>query len=159
MTHQHPEWKRLYAEAGELIAGGKTEFSYDELTAISGIDVRTPKGRGQFIRFQRECLTKLSLWLENERGKGYRVIKACEHVNSAAQRVNRARRMTGRALAIATNTRFDQLNDAEKSAALSAQAAIGTLYLASKEAVQATRRIAGAVEHPKLAAVVSAVIV
>lgn len=159
MAHVHPEWKRLFSEAGELIASGKNTFTYDELKALAGVDVQTTRGRAQFIRFRKECLNKLCVWLENMRGEGYRVIRPNEHVESAALRVNRARRITRTALAIATNTKFEQLTDAEKSSALAAQSAIGTLYLASKTAVKETRRISGAMEHPKLAAVVSVAMV
>lgn len=159
MTHAHPEWKRLFSEAGQLIASGKTSFTYDELKQLGGVDVQTQRGRAQFLRFRKECLTKLCIWLENMRGEGYRVLRPNEHVGSASIRVNRARRMTRTALAIATNTKMEQLTNAEKSSALAAQAAIGTLLLASKVAVKETRRISGAMEHPKLAAVVSVAMV
>jgi hypothetical protein len=154
MTHEHPEWRRLYTAGAELIAGGKDFFNYEELQSLSGVDIRTPRGRQQFLRFRMECLTKLSIWLENVRGEGYRVIPANAHVDSASIRVNRAKRMTGRALRIATNTRFEELTNQEKKLALDVQSAIGTLYLAAKETVKETRRIAGSIEHPKLAQVI-----
>ena len=154
MTSPHPEWKRLYEKIGTLIAAGKIEFSYAELQAISGVDIRSTRGRGQFFRFRNEALMKLSIWFENQPTIGYRIIPASEHVNSASLRVGRARKMTGRALKIAVHTKFELLDDAEKSASLAAQAAIGTLYLAMKETVLKTRKIAGAIEHPKLAAVI-----
>ena len=147
---EHPEWKVLYTAAGKLIADGKTEFTYAELEGISGVSIQSQHGRRQFLRFRKECLQTLSVWFENDRGKGYRVVEARDHVTSATQRVVRARRMTKSALDIASNTRFGMLTDSEKTAALATQAAIGTLYLASKEVVTKTRKISGEMQHPRL---------
>jgi hypothetical protein len=155
----HPEWKRLIEAVLPLVESGKREFPYSELSSLGGVDVTTQRGRQQFLRFRKEASERFQIWFENVRCLGYRMVAAREHVESSSKRVVRSRRMVGQALRIVTNTKFDELSDAEKSAALSAQAAIGTLYLASKAAVKETRRMSGASEHPKLAAVVGAAMV
>ena len=155
----HPEWKRLIEAVLPLVESGKREFPYFELSSLGGVDITTQRGRQHFLRFRKEANDKYHIWFENVRGLGYRMVAAREHVEASSKRVVRSRRLVGQALRIVTNTKFDELSNAEKSAALSAQAAIGTLYLASKAAVKETRRMSGASEHPKLAAVVGAAMV
>ena len=135
-----------------MIEAGKMAYSYDELREISGLDIQSAKGRAQFLRFRLEASAKFCVWFECDPNKGYRLIPAREHTNSAHSRVRRAGRMTKKALTIATNTRFDVLTDDEKTKALAAQAAIGVLYLATKEAGLKTRKIAASIEYPMLAA-------
>jgi len=149
-TSPHPEWKRIMESMAAHIETGREFYDYDDIKSITRVDARSQEGRRQFLRFRKEALEKFSVWFENERDKGYRMVKANEHVASASVRVKRAHRLQRRALSIVTNTRWEQLTDDEKTMALSAQAVIGSLIQASKEAVKQTKRIAGAIEHPKL---------
>jgi hypothetical protein len=150
MTSPHPEWKKIMDAIAPHIQGEREFYGYSDIQALTGVDVRKQEGRRQFLRFRKEALEKYSVWFENERDKGYRMVKANEHVACAGSRVKRARRLQQRALSIVSNTRWDQLTDDEKTKALSAQAVIGSLLQATKEAAKKITRVAGAIEHPKL---------
>ena len=152
MIKEHPEWRVIMTAMAPLIESGKTIYSYSELKEIAGIDIQSSKGRQQFLRFRSEASAKFLVWFECQPGKGYRLIPAREHTSSAHLRVKRASKMTQWALNIVTNTRFDVLSDDEKTKVLASQAAIGVLYLATKETGVKTRKIAASIEYPKLAA-------
>jgi hypothetical protein len=156
LVSQHPEWKRLIDTVMPLVASGKREFSYAELAGLGGVDIATKRGRQQFIRFREEASEKHQIWFENVRGVGYRMVAAREHVDCSARRVGRARRITGQALKIATNVRFDQLTESERKAALMAQSGIAALYVAAKQTHRESRRLAGSSEVPSLSAAIAA---
>lgn len=151
MISPHPERKKILEAIAPHIEAGREFYSYEELEAITGIDCQSLRGRRQFLAFRKDALERFSVWFENERDKGYRMVKPNEHVDSASLRVKRAHRLQKRALAIVTNTRWESLTDHEKTKALSAQAIIGSLVQAGTEAVKRTRRISGEIELPKLA--------
>lgn len=110
-VHPHPEWRRLLeALTPELEIGQRRLFGYEELNTLAGIDVRSSKGRRQFLRFAREALLKYSTHFENVRNQGYRTVEPNEHGGCAVGRVKRARRQMRNAGRIAKNVQWEKLN-------------------------------------------------
>lgn len=104
-----PEWKALYDGMLPLLEGGKDLFSYEELGALAGIDVREGRGRQQFYQCRKELLRTKQLWLEVVSKSGYAVIAAKDHPAAAYRRVTAARRRVNMAKAINTNVRIEEM--------------------------------------------------
>lgn len=128
-VHKHPEWKRLFEEIAPLVAAGKTMFSYAELDEMAGVPIASSRGRRQFMRFQKEALGQWSVWFENVRGEGYRVVKA---------------------LAIVTNTKLDELTESARKHTLESQAILGAILHVTKENNRALQKLAAAIKTPAL---------
>ena len=111
---RYPEWKALYDAIWPLIEGGQKEFRYEDLDRLSGLDIRSDRGRGQFYRFRKELLQVHQLWLENVSGSGYVVIQSKDQPQAAFKRVKSARRKVQVATSIATNVRMENLTSEER---------------------------------------------
>jgi len=109
-----PEWKALYDAILPLIQSGQTAFTYEELNALSGLDVRSDRGRGQFYRFRRELLKIHQIWMENIPGSGYVIVDAKDQPYSAFKRVGSARRKVNMARAINNNVRIESLTPEQR---------------------------------------------
>lgn len=78
---KHPEWKRLYDQAGGMIAGGKKEFAYAEL-----------RGEGYRVIEAREHANSAAVVRDRLRGEGLRYNEVLDLVEEApAERVVKAR--------------------------------------------------------------------
>jgi hypothetical protein len=95
----YPEWRELF-ERIEPLLETKTQFSYDDLKDLCGLDVRTDRGRSQFYRFRKHALASWQVWFEVVPGFGYVKIPAGDHAKSAVKRVRWARRKVTTANAI-----------------------------------------------------------
>lgn len=102
-VHPHPAWKRLRAAIEPLVAIDRL-FTYAELSALAGVDVRTPAGRKQFLQFRKRALHDWGMWFACDRKLGYRVSRADEHPGESMTRSRWARRQMQTALAIAAKT-------------------------------------------------------
>jgi hypothetical protein len=122
----HPEWKQLWHEMNTVLATGQL-WGYSELQTIAGIDVRSSRGRAQFLRFAREVEDKLDLHFECERTIGYRVVKANEHGTCSLGRVRRGYRQVKRGEHIASHTRTDELTATEAARLMNVLAHTGRL--------------------------------
>jgi hypothetical protein len=142
-----PEWKALYDAILPLIQGGQTAFGYEELDALSGLDIRSDRGRGQFYRFRRELLKVHQLWMENIPGSGYIIIDAKDQPHAAFKRVRSARRKVNMARAINSNVRIEDLTPEQRLLQAATSAVLHELsktfhsvghkfHLASKEALK-----------------------
>jgi hypothetical protein len=114
LVTRYPEWKALYDQITQLIDAGQTQFTYDELDKLAGLDTRTGRGRAQFYRMRRELLKTRQIWLENLSRLGYGIIPAKDHPQSAFRRVTAARRRVNTARAINTNTRIEDLTSEQR---------------------------------------------
>lgn len=81
-VYRHPEWKRIYDGIATSIEIGRL-LTYAELSAIGGVDVRSLRGRQQFLRCRDEVLKNHGWWFANVRGKGYRVVHPNEQPGCA----------------------------------------------------------------------------
>ena len=144
-VRRYPEWKGLYDAVIPLIDSGQRAFSYDELSALAGMDIRSPQGRGQFYKFRRELLKNHQLWLENISKVGYGVIAPKDHPNAAYRRVSAARRRISTAKPINTNIRIEDLTP-EQRILQAATAAV--LHELSKTFHAAGHRFATASKDP-----------
>lgn len=106
--YRHPEWRRLYdALAPRLVED--LMLPYEELSALAGINIRSARGRAQFLRFRDEVLTVQNLYFDNVYNKGYRVVFPKEHITCSFKQLERGRRRIRRAGEILEHTRFDRL--------------------------------------------------
>jgi hypothetical protein len=137
-VNPHPEWKRLAKELEPLVATTRF-FTYEVLAALSGIDVRTSRGRGQFQRFRKFALAEWGLWFECEIKRGYRVAEDDEIPSSAMRRMQRGRRQFGKSLAIAVRTKEDGVPDAVIAARRQLSASLGALMQATDQEAKKIR--------------------
>lgn len=105
----YPEWRQLKANIQPLLDAKKTEFSYEELKAIAGIDIQTNAGRAQFYRFRKHAQREWNVWFEVVPGKGYVCLAASEHSKAAVSRVRAAGRKMDIARSIQRHVRLDEL--------------------------------------------------
>lgn len=113
-TYRHPEWKRLLDGIGPLIDGGETNFSYDVLADLAGIDIRTPRGRQQFYKFRAEIQKTHRLWFENQPNFGYTVIEPQAHAKAAQRRVKQGKRKVGLAKDIVDYVQDEKLTEQQR---------------------------------------------
>lgn len=113
--HPHPEWRRLLESTEELAVPGRF-FSFEELSELAGIDIRTSRGRSQLVKFRKHLLVERELWLENDLNKGYRIVEAKEHHRCAIGQLRRARRRIRMSAAIVSHTRLADLTDEQRKA-------------------------------------------
>lgn len=125
-TYRHPEWKRLYDALAPRLDSGQF-YDYEALAELAGLDIRSSRGRGQFLRFAREVLDTMQLHFENVRNEGYRVVKAQEHGACAHKQVVMGRRRVKQAARIATNTRIAELTADQCKALADTQCHIASL--------------------------------
>jgi len=107
------EWKKLYDHFESIEE--ETVISYRQLNELlenSG-DIRTDK-RSVFEKFKKEMLLQRYKALENIRNKGYRVVRANEHVRLTNREIKRAERRARQAVNIILHTDLSRLNDREK---------------------------------------------
>lgn len=90
-VHRHPEWKRLYDALCPTLSSDQL-WSYEDLSSAAGIDIRSLRGRQQFLRCRDEVLKNHGWWFENVRGKGYRVVKPDEQPQSSMRLVQAGKR-------------------------------------------------------------------
>jgi len=108
----YPEWRQLL-DAVRSLRESKTQYSYDDLKELAGIDIRTERGRQQFYRFRKVALKEWNIWFENQQGFGYILIPPGEHSKAAVKRVRSARRKVVMARAINGLVKIDQLTPAQ----------------------------------------------
>ena len=151
-TYKHPEWKQLFEIIGQRILSTphKRIYLYEELQKIAGIDIRTPRGRQQFERFNRECRSVLGVHWENVRNEGYRIVEASEHANCSMSRVKKAGKQMKKGKHIIDSTDLAQLSDRQKSMNLMMRSCFNVFVEQMKEHSKALKKIACAIESPKL---------
>lgn len=143
--HPHPEWKRLYKGIVPLLEHGR-EFDYRELSALAGIDVRSNRGRAQFLRCAKEVLRNHSFHFENMVNQGYRLVRPEEHAMCGVRQLEFGRRRTVKALAITTYTQTDLLDDRQRAAHANVEARIGMALAYQQKQVSGVRQIAARVQ-------------
>lgn len=149
-THPHPEWKRLLAEAAPLVTDGKSDFSYEELNRLAGVDIRTSRGRQQFHRFAKAALKQWSVHFECVRNQGYRIVRTEQHAICASKRVKRAKRQLRRGRDIAVHTKIEELSAEQRRNHELVLAGIGAVLHQVSQQEQAIRKVAAAVETKQL---------
>ena len=147
-AYSHPEWKRLAEEIQPLLETTKA-FSYELLKALSGIDIRTDRGRRQFERFRRHALDEWGLWFECQRTQGYRVVDVAETPGCSMQRVRRAKKQNLRALAIAVKTREEGATPSVLAARRQLASSLGALMLATEIEAKKLRPMLSQIAPPK----------
>jgi len=150
--HPHPEWKRLFTAVSPRVET-QTEWTYRELSEMAGIDIRSPKGRQQFYRFQKEMLLTLQLCWEVVYGRGYRIIPAHETGIAVTKRVRSSGRRLKKAGMIGRNVRHDQLSREQLAAHHELLSKVAAIHQAVTETKREVRKLALAMEQPKLSVV------
>lgn len=141
--HAHPESARLFNELASVLEPGQL-WSYQDLNAVAGIDIRTHRGRGQFYKFAKRVLLELKLHMECVPNKGYAVVKPNEHAICGLARAARAKRMVRKGLRITANARFDQMTESEAKENANLQVRLAALSgLMTKEVKAAQKEISG----------------
>lgn len=138
-VYKHPEWKRLKEAIEPLLDQGQTIFSYDELAAMAGIDIRTPRGRGQFYKFRAAIQQERRLWFECQANFGYMVIEPDQHVGASQRRVKQGKRKVAMARKIVDFTRDEKLTPEQRVARVAYQAVLSEL---SKTFLGLSRKLA-----------------
>lgn len=107
-TYRHPEWKRLE----DALVPRLTEdvvFTYEELSEMAGINVRTNNGRAHLYRCRKEILKTYGYWLACVPTLGYRIIKNSEVGQSMYGDAKRGLRVFKRGVAKGVLCRKDNL--------------------------------------------------
>lgn len=138
---RHPEWKRLYDAILPLIEAGETTFPYEVIQELMGLDARTMRGRGQFLRFAREILAERDIHFACEAGRGYRIVDANEHSKYGLREVVRARRRIKRGREIAIHTRLEQLTPGEQRILTDFHVRIAMLEASMKKETREIRKL------------------
>ena len=151
-AYRSPEWKRLFDKFCEVVATGSEQkvWTYEELEGMAGLDIRTPRGRQQFERFNRECRENLSLHFENVRTVGYRIVEASEHALCATRRIKKAKKQLKRGKHIAQATDITKLTAEQVNAVTLVAACIGTLTNELDKNTKAIKKLANVINQPKL---------
>jgi hypothetical protein len=151
-TFQHPEWKRLFSVVSErmITAPAKRLYTYSELAEISGIDIRSSRGRRQFELFNQECRKVLNVHWENAWNTGYRIVEAAEHSACAVKRTKQAGKKIKKGKQIADATPLDKLTQEQMSTNLILRGMLATLVEHMKEQNASMKKIAHAMEAPKM---------
>jgi len=149
---RHPEWKRLY-DAITPVLSTKVEWSYEELSAFAGVDIRTSRGRKQFDKFRKHALRNLQVWFDVVRTRGYRIVQQREHGSVAHNKLRRAKRQTAYSVLVSINTKLEELTEQQRQSHLAIMAAGGHLLNEMKKTTRETRKLAAAIDTPKLSAV------
>jgi hypothetical protein len=126
-TYRHPEWKRLLDGILTLLDAGETNFSYDVLSELAGLDIRTPRGRQQFYKFRAEIQQSRRLWFENQPSFGYTVIAPDKHVKASKKRVQQGDRRLQVAKNIVDYTQDEKLTPEQRATHAAYQAVLGHL--------------------------------
>ena len=148
-THPHPEWKRLFESTAPLAEPGRF-FSFDELSELAGIDIRSPRGRQQVIKFRRHLLVERELWLENEFNRGYRIVNPRDHGNCATRQFAKARRRIRLGTAIVSHVRLEELSDEERKANADILVRLARIEATVRETHAEIRKIAANTIQPRL---------
>lgn len=138
VTRRHPEWKALYDAIVPLIEKGETNFDYDILSKLAGVDVRGPRGRQQFYKFRAAIQESHRIWFENESGFGYVVIAADAHIKAAKRRVKESERKAETAKGIVKHVRDEKLTPEQRAMHAAYAAALGQL---SKAFLSVSRKL------------------
>lgn len=115
-TFRFPEWKQLHDCIIPLLDQGETNFSYETLQELAGIDIRSPRGRQQFYRFRAEIQRERRIWFENQPNFGYIIIPANGHVRASSKRVSQGDRKLRLARNIVDYVRDEKLTGDERLA-------------------------------------------
>lgn len=145
-TFRHPEWKRLYDALLPLLPT-KREYSYEELSALCGLDPTTQKGRSQCLRCFREIRKVHRLQFENVRGKGYRIIHPDETPASITRQNKLASRRMKCALDIGVNSRHEEMKKDIAAEVLRRVSVQGALLQSLRKAQREDRKQIAAVEN------------
>lgn len=148
-VHRHPEWKRLYDELATKLEPGQ-EWSYKILQELAGIDIRTTRGRHQFLRCREEVLKKLGWWLENVRDKGYRVIHPNEQPEAGLRRVRQGQRRIRKGSKINAHARIDLMGAEFARVSTDMQVRLAILESQVRGVVKEQRKQIGEVESKRL---------
>src|SRR5215471_7924507 len=108
----YPEWRQLKTNIEPLLQE-KTQYSYDDLEKLAGVDIRSERGRQQFYKFRKQALRDWRVWFENAPGFGYVLIPASDQPKAAIKRVGSAKRKVKLAGAINSGTRTEALTPAQ----------------------------------------------
>jgi len=111
---KYPEWRQLMASIKPLLDQNKTQFSYDELKAMCGSDVRLDRGRQQFYRFRKQALKEWQVWFENIPAFGYAVVPPADQPKCAMKRVKTARRRINEGKQINTQIRIEEMTPTQR---------------------------------------------
>lgn len=106
----HPEWKALYVVAKDWDYDSFHE--HEEFISI----LQMPKSRKYYDAISRVnnlLLVEQSKWLDNQQGKGYRVIKPNEHVKVSGKKVRMSLRKMKQGMDVAANTNTEELTQQE----------------------------------------------
>jgi hypothetical protein len=151
-TYPHPEWKRLFQKVSEVLQEGNHEniFTYKELNEMAGIDIKSPRGRQQFERFNKECRSILSIHWENERNVGYRIVEAYEHAKCAVKRAKKAKKQMRKGKYILEATQLEKLTEEQKKINLTMISIFGAINQQLEIQSKGLSKIAAAIESPKM---------
>jgi hypothetical protein len=126
-TYRHPEWKRLLDGIRPLLDAGETNFSYDVLGELAGLDIRTARGRQQFYRFRAEIQQSRRLWFENQPSFGYTVIAPEKHMKASKKRVQQGSRRLQTAKDIVDFVQDEKLTPEQRTSHVAYQAVLSQL--------------------------------
>lgn len=148
-VNRHPEWKRLIDSTQELAEPGRF-FSFEELSELAGIDIRSARGRSQLVKFRRHLLLERELWLENDFNRGYRIVAPSEHNRCAVNQLRRAHRRVRLGAVIVSHTRLGQLTDEQRKANADILARLARMESAITETRKDVRKILTGSEPQRL---------
>ncbi|HXA25631.1 MAG TPA: hypothetical protein VNW90_25410 [Acetobacteraceae bacterium] len=146
-TYRHPEWKRLLDGIGPLLDRGETNFSYEVLGELAGVDIRTPRGRQQFYKFRAEMQQARRLWFENQPGYGYTVIEPQAHIKASQRRVKQGKRKVGLAKDIVDYVQDEKLTQEQRVTHVAFSAVLSEL---SKTFLSMSRKLATAASPKRI---------
>lgn len=151
-VHPHPEWKRAFEEIGKILEADlkRDFFAYDELRPIFGLDIRAPRGRKQFDRFNKECRAAWNIHFEVVRTEGYRIVRPQEHSACSLKRLQRGGRQVKRALHIAAHTKKHLLSSEELEKHETIETVLKTASIEMYRAGGKVRLLITGIEQPKL---------
>lgn len=148
-VHRHPEWKRLYDELATKLEPGQ-EWPYPTLQEFAGIDIRTTRGRKQFLRCRDEILVKIGWWLENVKGKGYRVIHPNEQPQAGLRRVQYGKRQIRKGGKINAHARIDLMGAEFARVSTDMQVRLAILESQVRSVIKEQRKDIGGAEQKRL---------
>lgn len=144
-TFRHPEWKRLYDAMLPLLPT-KREYSYEELSALCGMDSTSQKGRAQCLRCFREIRKIHRLHFENVRREGYRIIQPDETPASMTRQNKLAGRRLRYALDIGVNARHEEMKKDVSAEVLRRVSVQGALIQGLRKSQREDRKQIAAIE-------------
>lgn len=146
---KHPEWKRLLEAISSMLEIGRL-YTYEELSEMAGIDIRSLRGRAQFLHCAREVLERYHVHFENVRNQGYRIVQPREQSTCGMARVRSAGRKLKRAARITSRVRHENLTAEESRIMVDLSMRIAKLEISVKANTKELGRLARGVEMGRL---------